>query len=88
MIKLSLAAPARDHDQHTRDMEQCEHRVGDLCRRYDVLRAAMLRAGVLDPTGAVDKGLDWYLDLRKFGGVPTAGWGMGFERLVQYVTGE
>ena len=48
----------------------------------------MLRAGVLDTTGAVDKGLDWYLDLRKFGGVPTAGWGMGFERLVQYVTGE
>jgi hypothetical protein len=47
----------------------------------------MVRAGVLDPTGAVDKGLDWYLDLRKFGGVPTAGWGMGFERLVQYVTG-
>jgi len=31
--------------------------------------------------------LDWYLDLRRFGSVPHAGWGMGFERLVQYCTG-
>ena len=31
--------------------------------------------------------LAWYLELRKYGTVPHAGWGMGFERLVQYVTG-
>ena len=31
--------------------------------------------------------LSWYLDLRKFGGAPHAGFGLGFERLVQYVTG-
>jgi len=29
----------------------------------------------------------WYLDLRKFGTVPHAGFGLGFERIVQYVTG-
>lgn len=29
----------------------------------------------------------WYLDLRKFGSVPHAGFGMGFERAVQFVTG-
>ena len=29
----------------------------------------------------------WYLDLRRFGSVPHAGFGLGFERLIQYVTG-
>ncbi|MFP4331587.1 MAG: asparagine--tRNA ligase [Spirochaetaceae bacterium] len=29
----------------------------------------------------------WYLDLRRFGSVPHSGFGLGFERLIQYVTG-
>ena len=29
----------------------------------------------------------WYLELRKFGGVQHAGYGLGFERMVMYVTG-
>ncbi len=39
-----------------------------------------------------EKGLNeeeywWYLDLRRFGGCPHAGFGMGFERAVMYITG-
>ena len=30
---------------------------------------------------------EWYLDLRRFGTVPHSGFGLGFERLIQYVTG-
>ncbi|RHY64995.1 hypothetical protein DYB38_009766, partial [Aphanomyces astaci] len=49
--------------------------------RLEVLEAKMRASGV-DPNG-----LQWYLDLRRFGTVPHAGWGLGFERLVLFVTG-
>ena len=34
-----------------------------------------------------DKGLDWYLNLRKYGGCKHAGFGLGFDRLLMYITG-
>ena len=33
------------------------------------------------------KGMDWYVDTRRFGTVPHSGFGLGFERLVLFVTG-
>ncbi|OJF77166.1 MAG: asparagine--tRNA ligase [Treponema sp. CETP13] len=48
---------------------------------YDTLLARINELG-LDPAS-----YEWYLDLRKFGSVPHSGFGLGFERLIQYVTG-
>ena len=48
--------------------------------RYDVLKKRMEEVGCL-------KGLEWYLDTRKYGGCPHAGFGIGFDRLLMYVTG-
>ena len=31
--------------------------------------------------------LSWYLDLRKFGGTPHSGFGLGFERMILFITG-
>lgn len=30
---------------------------------------------------------DWYLELREFGGVPTGGYGLGFERYLMFLLG-
>ncbi|AGF80062.1 asparaginyl-tRNA synthetase [Desulfocapsa sulfexigens DSM 10523] len=49
--------------------------------RLDVLTRRMVEAGI------DIKEYDWYLDLRRYGTVPHAGFGLGFERLVQFVTG-
>ena len=31
--------------------------------------------------------MQWYLDLRRFGGAKSAGFGLGFERMIMYLTG-
>lgn len=41
----------------------------------------------IEAQGIEAKELDWYLDLRRFGTAPHAGFGLGFERLVQFSTG-
>jgi asparaginyl-tRNA synthetase len=43
--------------------------------------------GRMEQTGMPAESLQWYLDLRRFGSAPHAGFGLGFERLVQYITG-
>lgn len=37
--------------------------------------------------GLKEEDYSWYLDLRKYGGVKHAGFGLGFERLIMYLTG-
>lgn len=41
----------------------------------------------LDELGLDKEAYSWYRDLRRYGTVPHAGFGLGFERLVSYVTG-
>ena len=48
---------------------------------YEKLEARMKELGM------ETEGLDWYLNLRKFGGCVHSGFGMGFERLLIYLTG-
>jgi asparaginyl-tRNA synthetase len=37
--------------------------------------------------GLEESAYDWYVDLRRYGTVPHAGFGLGFERLLMFVTG-
>ena len=41
----------------------------------------------MDELGLDKSSYDWYLNLRKFGGVEHAGYGLGFERMIMYLTG-
>ena len=47
---------------------------------YEILSKKMEKAGNKE-------GLDWYLNLRKFGGCVHSGFGIGFDRLLMYITG-
>lgn len=49
--------------------------------RYDVLLRRMQDGGIDEDE------YQWYLDLRRYGTTPHSGFGLGFERLVQFVTG-
>jgi asparaginyl-tRNA synthetase len=49
--------------------------------RLDILTERLIEAGLSADT------YSWYLDLRRFGSVPHAGFGLGFERLLLFATG-
>ena len=49
--------------------------------RYDVLLNRIRELGLNE------EDYSWYLDLRKYGGTKHAGYGLGFERLIMYITG-
>jgi len=48
--------------------------------RYDILASKMEELGNKE-------GLDWYLNLRRYGGCKHAGFGLGFDRFLMYITG-
>jgi asparaginyl-tRNA synthetase len=76
-----------DDDQTVAAMDVLAPGIGEIIggsqreERLDVLDARMTAAGL-------DKDhYGWYRDLRRYGTVPHAGFGLGFERTVAYVTG-
>lgn len=76
-----------DDQQTVRAMDVLVPKVGEIIggsqreERLDVLEMRM-RDQHLDP-----KGYWWYLDLRKYGTVPHAGFGLGIERVLLFATG-
>ena len=76
-----------DDERTVRAMDVLVPRLGEIIGgseredRYDVLERRIAEMGL------APENYWWYLELRKFGGAPHSGFGLGFERLVQYVTG-
>ena len=76
-----------DDEKTVRAMDVLVPRIGEIIggsqreERHDVLLERLRQAG-LD-----EKDYWWYLDLRSYGTVPHSGFGLGFERTVQFVTG-
>ncbi|HEX2957392.1 MAG TPA: asparagine--tRNA ligase [Chitinispirillaceae bacterium] len=76
-----------DDNRTVRAMDVLVPGIGELIggsereERYDMLVKKMEEAG-LDP-----ESYRWYLDLRRFGSTPHAGFGLGFERLLLLVSG-
>ncbi len=76
-----------DDDKTVAAMDVLVPKIGEIIggsqreERYDVLKARMEGMGM-------DIGLyDWYFDLRKYGSAPHAGFGLGFDRTLMYITG-
>jgi asparaginyl-tRNA synthetase len=81
---------ANDDGRTVAAMDVLAPRIGEIIggsqreERYDAL-VERIRAG--GAHGMTEEAYWWYLDLRRFGGVEHAGFGMGFERMMMYLTG-
>ena len=71
-----------------RAMDVLVPRVGEIIggsqreERLDVLKKHMEKKGLTEW-----ENYDWYFDIRKYGTLPHAGFGLGFERAIMYITG-
>ena len=76
-----------DDGETVRAMDVLVPRIGEIIggsqreERRDVLESRMSEAGISHSE------YSWYLDLRSYGTVPHSGFGLGFERTVQFITG-
>jgi asparaginyl-tRNA synthetase len=76
-----------DDQKTVRGMDVLVPKIGEVIggsqreERLDVLLSRMKECGLKE------ENYWWYLDLRKYGSVPHSGFGMGFERFIQFVTG-
>ncbi len=76
-----------DDERTVRAMDVLVPKVGEIIggaqreHRLDVLKRRMADSGL------AEQRYWWYLDLRRHGSVPHAGFGLGFERMIQFITG-
>lgn len=76
-----------DDGKTVRAMDVLAPRIGEIIggsqreERLDVLRRR------IEEVGLPEESYWWYLDLRRFGSAPHAGFGLGLERFLMYVTG-
>jgi asparaginyl-tRNA synthetase len=81
---------SNDDDKTVAAMDVLVPRIGEIIGgsqredRHDLL-LEKIRAHAA--SGMKEEAYWWYLDLRRFGGVEHAGFGMGFERMMMYLTG-
>ncbi|BCR06006.1 asparagine--tRNA ligase [Desulfuromonas versatilis] len=76
-----------DDEKTVAAMDLLLPRVGEIIggsqreERHDVLTRRMVECGI------APESLPWYLDIRRWGSCPHAGFGLGFERFLMYATG-
>ncbi|MDQ2987135.1 MAG: asparagine--tRNA ligase [Armatimonadota bacterium] len=76
-----------DDEKTVRAMDVLTPRIGEIIggsqreERYDVLKLKIKEGGM------PEEAYWWYLELRKYGSAPHAGFGLGLERMLMYVTG-
>ena len=76
-----------DDGKTVRAMDTLVPRIGEIIggSQREERREVLLQR--MQETGLADSSYWWYLDLRTYGTVPHAGFGLGFERTVQFITG-
>jgi asparaginyl-tRNA synthetase len=81
---------ANDDGKTVAAMDVLVPRIGEIIggsqreERYDLLLNRIREHAAM---GMKEENYSWYLDLRRFGGVEHAGFGLGFERMLMYLTG-